>query len=114
MVFHSHHTLLDITRHLNQTQAGQKCTGWLPPGQAWLPGTLYELLSSWVPGDCMVALAFSMHELRLLRLQCHMQQQPGVAPHLVEELFLGDVHTDWAERQYYVPPATSAPCKVLW
>lgn len=109
VVFHSHHTLLDITRHLSQTQAGQKCTGWLPPGQACLPGTLYELLSSWVPGDCMAALAFSMHELSLLCLQHHMQQQPGVAPHLVEELFLGDVHTDWAESQYYRPTGYQCP-----
>lgn len=70
--------------------AGQECTGWLPPGQAWLPGTPYELLSSWVPGDCMVALGFNMHELSLLRLQKHVQQQPGVAPHLVKELFLGE------------------------
>eukprot|EP00073_Rattus_norvegicus_P035671 XP_008760802.1 PREDICTED: protein APCDD1-like isoform X1 [Rattus norvegicus] len=109
IVFHSHHALLDIARRLNQTQAGQDCTGRLPPGQAWLPGTLYELLSSQVPGDCMVALGFSMHELSLLCLQRHIQQQPGLAPHLVEELFLGDVHTDWAERQHYRPTGYQSP-----
>ena len=103
MVFHSHHTLLDIARHLKQTQAGQECKGRPPLGQAWMPGMLCKLLSSQVPGDCMVALGFSMHELSLLHLQSHMQQQPGVAPHLVEELFLGDVPTEWAERQHCRP-----------
>lgn len=57
----------------------------------------------------MVALGFSMHELSLLRLQRHIQQQPGLAPHLVEELFLGDVHTDWAERQHYRPTGYQSP-----
>ena len=67
------------------------------------------LLSSQVPGDCMVALGFSMHELSLLHLQSHMQQQPGVAPHLVEELFLGDVPTEWAERQHCRPTGYQCP-----
>ncbi|OBS76066.1 hypothetical protein A6R68_17482 [Neotoma lepida] len=109
IVFHSHHALLHIARHLNQTQAGQDCTGRLPLDRAWLPGTLYELLSSQVPGDCMAALGFSMHELSLLHLQHHMQQQPGVAPHLVKELFLGDIHTDWTERQHYRPTGYQCP-----
>jgi hypothetical protein len=85
------------------------CTGWLPLGQAWMPGMLCKLLSSQVPGDCMVALGFSMHELSLLHLQSHMQQQPGVAPHLVEELFLGDVPTEWAERQHCHPTGYQCP-----
>ncbi|KAH0511045.1 Protein APCDD1-like [Microtus ochrogaster] len=109
IVFHSHHALLDIVRLLNQTQAGQDCTGRLPPDRAWLPGTLYELLSSRVPGDCMAALGFSMHELSLLHLQHHMQQLPGEAPHLVKELFLGDIHTDWAERQHHRPTGYQCP-----
>ncbi|XP_076427409.1 protein APCDD1-like isoform X2 [Peromyscus maniculatus bairdii] len=109
IVFHSHHALLDIARRLNQTQTGQDCTGRLPLDRAWLPGTLYELLSSQVPGDCLAALGFSMNELSLLRLQHHMQQQPGAAPHLVKELFLGDVHTDWTERQHYRPTGYQRP-----
>lgn len=57
----------------------------------------------------MVALGFTMHELSVLHLQCHIQWQPGVAPCLVEELFLGDVHTDWAERQPCRPTGYQCP-----
>lgn len=109
MVFHSHHVLLDIARHLSQTQAGQECTGRLPTGQAWLPGILYELLSSWVPGDCMVALGFSMYELSLQHLQPQMQQQPGMAPHRL------DRETALPSHWLPVPPAKcSGEYGALW
>ncbi|XP_008840960.2 protein APCDD1-like [Nannospalax galili] len=109
IIFHGHHALTDIARRLNRTRAGQNCAGRLPPARAWQPGTLYELLSPQVQGDCMAALGFNMHELSLLRLQRRLQPQAGVAPQLVEELFLGDVHTDWAERQHYRPTGYQSP-----
>lgn len=74
-------------------------------------GTLYELLSSQVPGDCMPTLGFNMQEPGLLRLQRHMQQQPGVVPHVVKELF---VPWDRQRGGTVVPLDTSAPCKVFW
>nr|XP_027802186.1 protein APCDD1-like [Marmota flaviventris] len=109
IAFHSHRALLDVIRHLNQTQAIQDCMGRLPPAQAWLPGALYELLSTRTQGDCMVALGFSMHELSLVRVQRSLQPQPRAAPQLVEELYLGDVHTTWAERHYYRPTGYQRP-----
>nr|XP_040131372.1 protein APCDD1-like [Ictidomys tridecemlineatus] len=109
IAFHSHRALLDVIRHLNQTHAIQDCMGRLPPAQAWLPGALYELLSTRTQGDCMVALGFSMHELSLVRVQRSLQPQPRAAPQLVEELYLGDVHTTWAERHYYRPTGYQRP-----
>ncbi|KAM5245857.1 protein APCDD1-like [Ctenodactylus gundi] len=109
IIFHSHHALLDVTRHLNQTQAGQDCVGRLPPARVWLPGALYELLSARAPGGCMAALGFSMHELSLVRVQRHLQPQARSVPQLVEELYLGDIHTDWAQRQHYRPTGYQHP-----
>ncbi|KAL2763505.1 protein APCDD1-like isoform 2, partial [Daubentonia madagascariensis] len=109
IVFHGRQALLDVTGRLNQTQAGRDCAQRLPPAWAWLPGALYELLSTRAEGDCMAALGFTMHELSLVRVQRHLQPQPRAAPRLVEELYLGDIHTDWAERQQYRPTGYQRP-----
>ncbi|KAM8774503.1 protein APCDD1-like isoform 1-T1 [Rhynchonycteris naso] len=109
IVFHSRLALLDIARRLNQTQVGQDCAQQLPPARAWVPGALYELLSARAGQDCTVALGFTMHELSLVRMQRHLQLQPQARPWLVEELYLGDIHTDWAERQHYRPTGYQHP-----
>ncbi|XP_021110822.1 protein APCDD1-like isoform X2 [Heterocephalus glaber] len=109
IVFHSHRALLEVTERLNQTWVDQDCAGRLPRASAWLPGALYELLSTRAPGDCMAALGFSMHELSLVRVQRHLEPQPGSGPQLVEELYLGDIHTNRAERQHYRPTGYQHP-----
>nr|XP_017533443.2 protein APCDD1-like isoform X1 [Manis javanica] len=109
IVFHDRHALLNIARHLNQTQAGRDCAWQLPPARAWLPGALYELLSARAERDCTAALGFTMHELSLVRMQRHLQRQPRAGPHLVEELYLGDIHTDPTERHHYRPTGYQQP-----
>lgn len=109
IVFHSRHALLDIARHLNQTQAGRDCAQRLPPSRPWLPGALYELLSARDEWDCTAALGFTMNELSLVRVQRHQQSQSPAGPQLVEELYLGDIHTDRAERQHYRPTGYQRP-----
>ncbi|GAB5569063.1 protein APCDD1-like isoform X1 [Prionailurus iriomotensis] len=109
IVFHSRRALLDVTRSLNQTWAGQDCAQRLPPARAWLPGALYELLSARAKRDCTEALGFTMHELSLVRTQRRVQLQPRAGPWLVDELFLGDVHTDPVERRHYRPTGYQRP-----
>ncbi|XP_023563286.1 protein APCDD1-like [Octodon degus] len=109
IVFHSRRALLDVTKRLNQTWADQDCMARLPRAPAWLPGALYELPSSRAQRHCMAEMGFSMHELSLVRVQRHLQPQPGAAPQLVEELYLGDIHTDRAERQHYRPTGYQHP-----
>lgn len=109
VVFHSRRALLDVARRLNRTRAGRDCAQRLPPARAWLPGALYELLSARAEWDCTAALDFTMHELSLVRVQRHLQPQPPAGPRLVEELYLGDIHTDRAERRHYRPTGYQHP-----
>ncbi|XP_059263287.1 protein APCDD1-like isoform X3 [Mustela nigripes] len=109
IVFHSRHGLLDVTGSLNQTRVGQDCAQRLPPARAWLPGALYELLSARAKQDCTEALGFTMHELSLVRMLRHLQPQPRAGPRLVEELYLGDIHTDRGERWHYRPTGYQRP-----
>ncbi|XP_023087662.1 protein APCDD1-like isoform X1 [Piliocolobus tephrosceles] len=109
IVFHNRRALLDVTGRLNQTRAGRDCARRLPPARAWLPGALYELRSARALGDCLEALGLSMHELSLVRVQRRLQPQPRAAPRLVEELYLGDIHTDRAERRHYRPTGYQRP-----
>lgn len=120
IVFHSQKAMREVASWINQT-SGEGCSGFLPPGRTWAPGALYELLSAKTERDCTAALGFAMHELSLVRVEQHYQpllqpQQSG--SQLVEELYLGDIHTEWLERLHYRPtgyqrPLQSAMVRVL-
>lgn len=59
----------------------------------------YELLDEQTGCDCSLGLNLTMNELQLLRLE-KVYLHHG---HVVEQLFLGDVHTDPAQRMYHRP-----------
>ncbi|XP_048177895.1 protein APCDD1-like [Corvus hawaiiensis] len=111
IVFHSQKAMREVASWINQT-SGEGCSGFLPPGRSWAPGALYEVLSAKTERDCTAALGFAMHELSLVRVERHYQpllqpQQSG--SQLVEELYLGDIHTDWGERLHYRPTGYQRP-----
>lgn len=111
IVFHSQKAMRETASRIDRS-SDEGCGGFLPPGRAWSPGALYELLSAKTERDCTAALGFAMHELSLLRVETHHQPLPGPqqsGSSLVEELYLGDIHTDWPERLHYRPTGYQRP-----
>ncbi|XP_053740171.1 protein APCDD1-like [Synchiropus splendidus] len=84
-----------VAKELSQ-RLNRSCRG--AAGGGWEPGVVYQLWSEESGQDCSRELHFALHELQLLRVERQYAQH-----HLVEELFLGDIHTQAAQRLYYKP-----------
>ncbi|MBN3298107.1 APCDL protein, partial [Amia calva] len=98
VVLHSPRALRELSTRLQLS-----CTGLL--SRQWAAGRVYELFNARAGRDCLAGLGFSMQELGLLRVETQHR------PHgrLVQELFLGDVHTDWAQRIQHRPTGYQSP-----
>ncbi|XP_078412368.1 protein APCDD1-like [Cetorhinus maximus] len=72
-------------------------------GRVWSPGATYEILNARAGYDCTTSLGFAMHELSLVRVEKQVHQR------VVKELFLGDIHTDWAQRTRHRPTGYQRP-----
>ncbi|XP_042317498.1 protein APCDD1-like [Sceloporus undulatus] len=111
IVFHSQRAMWETVARINQS-SGEHCREFLPAGRTWAPGVVYELLSAKVERDCTSGLGFAMHELSLVRVEKYqpslfLQQNQGSGE--IEELYLGDIHTEWSERLHYRPTGYQHP-----
>lgn len=105
------HHLNKVGIVLHSLAAKQRLTSRLPRscaslslGQA-VPGKLYELYNTRAGRGCLMALGFSMLELDLVRVETQHHSHGGK----VQELFLGDIHTDWTQRTQYRPTGYQQP-----
>ncbi|XP_072237836.1 protein APCDD1-like [Leuresthes tenuis] len=79
------------------------CVG-LSLGRA-VPGKMYELYNTRAGRGCLTALGFSMMEMDLVRVETQHHSHGGK----VQELFLGDIHTDWIQRTQHRPTGYQQP-----
>ncbi|KAM9410216.1 protein APCDD1-like [Pholidichthys leucotaenia] len=105
------HHLSKVGIVLHSSAAKQRLASRLPPSCVGLslsraaPGMLHEMYNTRAGRGCLEALGFSMMELGLMRVETQHHHHGGK----VQELFLGDIHTDWTQRTQHRPTGYQQP-----
>ncbi|XP_068598985.1 protein APCDD1-like [Brachionichthys hirsutus] len=68
-------------------------------------GKPHELYNTRAGRGCLAEMGFSLMEMGLMRVETQHHVHGGK----VQELFLGDIHTDWTQRTHYRPTGYQQP-----
>lgn len=96
---------------VHSLSAKQRLASRMPPSCVGMvlsrvvPGKMFELYNSRAGRGCLTALGFSMMELSLVRVETQQFGHRGK----VQEMFLGDIHTQWTQRTYHRPTGYQPP-----
>ncbi|KAM9859066.1 protein APCDD1-like [Aulostomus maculatus] len=105
------HHLSKVGIVVHSLQAKQQLTSRLPTSCVGLtlgrvvPGKVHELYNTRAGRGCLEGLGFSMMEMDLIRVETQHHNHGGK----IQELFLGDIHTDWSQRTHYRPTGYQQP-----
>uniref|UniRef100_G3NPU1 Adenomatosis polyposis coli down-regulated 1-like n=1 Tax=Gasterosteus aculeatus TaxID=69293 RepID=G3NPU1_GASAC len=105
------HHLSKVSVVVHSLAAKQRLASMLPSTCVGLtlgrvvPGKPLELYNTRAGRGCLEALGFSMMEMGLIRVETRHHGHGGK----VQELLLGDVHTDWTQRTQYRPTGYQQP-----
>ncbi|CAL1609576.1 unnamed protein product [Knipowitschia caucasica] len=105
------HHINKVAIVVHNHSAKQRLASRLPPSCVGMilsrvvPGKLFELHNTRAGRVCLSALGFSMMELGLVRVETRQLANGGK----VQEMFLGDIHTQWTQRTHHIPTGYQAP-----
>lgn len=105
------HHLSKVSIVIHSPAAKQKLASRLPSTCVGLTlsrvvvGRPHELYNSRAGRGCLAALGFSMMEMGLIRVETQHHGHGGK----VQELLLGDIHTEWTQRTLHRPTGYQEP-----
>lgn len=109
VVFHSPEAAMDLSQWLKPS-CGPPSLGGGGKWEPWEPHVSYDLWSEEEQGrDCAHRLGFTMNELQLVRVEQRRHHGVRVPDDHTEELFLGDIHTERAQRTHHKPSSYQPP-----
>ncbi|KAM9416364.1 protein APCDD1-like [Salvelinus alpinus] len=110
VVFHSPEVARNLSQWLKPSCGAPSLVG----GESWEPWEPHISYDLWGEEeergrDCARRLGFTMNELQLVRVEQRRHHGIRVPDDHTEELFLGDVHTEQAQRTHHKPSSYQPP-----
>nr|XP_057911703.1 protein APCDD1-like isoform X2 [Doryrhamphus excisus] len=107
----AHHHLTKVAIVIHSLAAKQSLVSKLPPSCVGptlgrvVTGEPHDLHNTRAGRACLAAMGFSMMEMDVVRVEIQHHNHGGE----IQQLFLGDIQTDWTQRTHYRPTGYQQP-----